>query len=301
MNLYYINRETGKKEKEIIAGENLLKIMNQTKSGNSILEMIIKKKLFSYLYGKLQDLSLSRKKINRFVDELAIDISEAEIDDIREYKTFNDFFTRKLKPNVRPINYNDNILISPADGKILAYENININKLVQIKGHEYSLKELIDNENLANEYKDGTYLVIRLSPSDYHRFHFPDYGMPSETKKIKGYYYSVNPISLKKIINVYCRNKREITVFNSRNFDKILIIEVGATCVGSIIQTYTPNKLVEKGSEKGYFKFGGSTVIMFLKKGIAKIDKDILKNTKNGYETKIKFGERIGIKINKKT
>ena len=131
----------------------------------------------------------------------------------------------------------------------------------------------------------------------YHRFHFPDYGIPTEHIHIKGHYYSVNPIALHKVAEIYCQNKREITIFNSQNFNKILLLEVGATCVGSIIQTFEPGEVVSKGDEKGYFKFGGSTVIMLLKKGQVSIHQDILDNTEAGVETKINMGEAIGFKL----
>lgn len=297
MSLYYIDRSTGEKRKEVVAGEGFIKLMSNTKAGNSLFELLIKKKLFSSIYGKLQDLKFSKRKINKFIDELAIDMAEAENENISSYSTFNEFFTRKLKPQSRPINFDKYKLISPADGKILAYENIDINKLIQVKGYEYSLRELLQDEDLANEYQYGTYIIVRLSPSDYHRFHFVDNGYIDDSKHIKGYYYSVNPISLKKFIGVYCQNKREISTFKSENFDEILHIEVGATCVGSIVQTYESNSYVKKGDEKGYFKFGGSTVIMLIKKGNVKIDEDILINTKNGYETKVNIGEKIGNKI----
>ena len=296
MDIYYIDRRTGTKKKEIVAGSKLLIWLYETNTGLNILELLVKKKLFSSLYGKLQDLSYSRRKIDKFISEFNISIDEAKIDNTSKYKNFNDFFTRELKSDSRPICSSKNTLISPADGKILAYENIDINNIVQVKGMSYSLKDLINDQDLANNYTGGTCLVIRLSPSDYHRFHFPDSGVPSETKKIKGLFYSVNPISLRNIANIYCQNKREFSILKSDNFDEIIIMEVGATCVGSIVQTYKPRVHVEKGSEKGYFKFGGSTVILFFKKDSLKIDSDIINNTINGFETKVNMGEQIGEK-----
>lgn len=298
MSVYFIDRKTGELKKEVIAGEKLLYWLNETKSGKSILEILIKRKLFSKVYGKLQDLSISKRKINKYVDELAIDLYEAEIEDIKSYKNFNDFFTRKLKKKARPIISDDDVLISPADGKILAYENIDINKVIQVKGIMFTLKDLLLDDNLAEKYEGGTYVIVRLAPSDYHRFHFPDNGFVKESKPIKGHYYSVNPIALKKTVDLYCQNKREITILQSANFDDILFLEVGATCVGSIIQTYKQKTYVNKGDEKGYFKFGGSTVILLFKKDVINVDYDILNNTNSGYETKVNMGERIGIKNN---
>lgn len=296
MSIYYIDRKTGRKEKEIIVGDRFLKWVIDTKIGNTLLELIIKKKVFSTFYGKLQDSRISRRKISSFVEEFDINMDEAEIENITQYKSFNDFFARKLKKEARPISKDKNLLISPADGKVLAYENIDINMMLQVKGSYYRLDELLQDNELAREYHKGTCIVVRLAPIDYHRFHFPDSGIPSTSKKIKGHYYSVNPITLRAILEVYCQNKREVSVFNSDNFNKIVMVEVGATCVGSIVQTYEPDRHVNKGEEKGYFKFGGSTVIMLIKEGMVKIDKDIIENTDNGYETKVNMGEAIGRK-----
>lgn len=115
---------------------------------------------------------------------------------IDEFENFNDFFARTLTPEARPIDYSENILISPGDGRLSAFENIDLDKVVQIKGYTYSLKELIDDPKVAEEFEGGTCLILRLCPTDYHRFHFVDSGTCSESKKISGFYYSVNPIKL---------------------------------------------------------------------------------------------------------
>ncbi|KYH34699.1 phosphatidylserine decarboxylase proenzyme [Clostridium tepidiprofundi DSM 19306] len=297
MDIYYIERATGKRKKEIVAGDRFLRWIYDTKVGNAILETLVKKKVFSVIYGKFQDFSFSRKKIKAFIQDFQIDMSEAEREHAYEYSNFNDFFTRKLKKKSRPISMNVEHLISPADGRVLAYENIDKDKVIQVKGSYYKLRDLLYDDNIANEYDKGVCIVIRLCPSDYHRFHFPDSGTAYESKKIKGQYYSVNPIALNKIVDLYCQNKREITLFESDNFGEMILCEVGATCVGSIIQTYNAGQHVEKGEEKGYFKFGGSTVILFLKSGQIKIDEDICANTKLGIETKVNMGERLGRKI----
>jgi phosphatidylserine decarboxylase len=294
MSIYYLDRKTGEKKEETVAGAKLLKWIYETKSGFFLLELIIKRKLFSALYGKLQDTAFSRRKIKKFVDELRIDMTEAQIEDLSSYPTFNHFFTRELKPEARPIDLNPNILISPADGRLLAWEKITADKLFQVKGSSYSLAELLQNKDMALDYEQGMCIVIRLCPADYHRFHFPDTGIPSQPQSLNGHYYSVNPLALRKIPRLYCENKRELTVFSSHNFGDILMIEVGATCVGSIVQTFTPSQVIQKGMEKGYFKFGGSTIILLLKKDSLVIDDDILFNTARGIETKVWVGERIG-------
>lgn len=251
--------------------------------------------MFSKLYGNFCDSPLSKKKIKAFIDEFNIDMSLCN-KNIDEFENFNDFFARTLTPEARPIDYSENILISPGDGRLSAFENIDLNKVVQIKGYTYSLKELIDDPKVAEEFEGGTCLILRLCPTDYHRFHFVDSGTCSESKKISGFYYSVNPIALNNVSELFCKNKREWSIFNSDNFGKILHVEVGATCVGTILQTYSPEKRVKKGEEKGYFKFGGSTTILFFKKDTIKIDSDIVEQTKLGFETKVNMGETIGHK-----
>ena len=289
------NRKNKKYEVEKVAGGNYIKWSYESPIGKSFTELLIKKKLFSKLYGAYCDTSLSKKKISKFIKDFNIDmnISSNTIDD---FNNFNDFFVRSLKEEARPISKDNNLLISPGDGRLLAYENISVDKLIQVKGIHYSLSELIEDNELAMDYEGGTCLVLRLCPTDYHRFHFVDSGIPLENHFIKGNYYSVNPVALERIPKLYCQNKREWSVFKSDNFGDILHIEVGATCVGTIIQSYTVNKRVNKGDEKGYFKFGGSTTILLFKKDSVKIDEDIINQSNLGYETMVLMGESIGTK-----
>ncbi|MDS0525241.1 phosphatidylserine decarboxylase [Clostridium sp. SHJSY1] len=290
------NRITKSYEEELVAGKEYLKWIYSSPIGKSFTELFIKRKLFSKIYGMFCDTKLSSNKIKSFVENFNIDmtLSKKEID---EFTSFNDFFTRELNPISRPINEDKNILISPGDGRLIVHENIDLDNIVQIKGFSYSLKELINNDDIAKNYKDGACIILRLAPTDYHRFHFVDSGIPYESTFINGHYYSVNPIALKSIPKLFCQNKREWSLFKSDNFDDILYIEVGATCVGSIIQNYKPNIRVNKGSEKGYFKFGGSTLILFFKKDCIKIDNDILEQSKLGLESKVALGEQIASRI----
>lgn len=292
------DRKTKSYEEELIAGKKYIEWTYESPIGRNITELIAKRKVFSKLYGMYCDTKFSSKKIKSFVDDFDIDMN-LSTKKINEFKSFNDFFVRKLNDEARPIDKNPDILVSPGDGRLTAYENINLENLVQIKGMTYSLFELINNDSIAEKYSNGICIILRLCPTDYHRFHFVDSGIPTKTNAIKGYYYSVNPIALNSVPKLFCENKREWSILHSDNFGDILTIEVGATCVGSIIQTYSPGKHVEKGDEKGYFKFGGSTTILFLEKDTVNIDSDILNQSKLGFECKVNCGEHIGIKINK--
>ncbi|NMA68503.1 MAG: phosphatidylserine decarboxylase [Desulfitobacterium sp.] len=292
----YYDRKTKTYQKEKVVGGKIISWTYSSPVGMTFLEKIIKKKACSSFYGWYLDRPISRRKIHPFVNKFALDLSTSE-KNIEEFSSFNDFFYRKLKESARKIPQDINSFISLGDGKLLAYENIHMDRLVQVKGITYSLRELIQDSYIAEKYQGGTCLILRLCPTDYHRFHFIDSGYCGPTRKIKGSYYSVNPLALQKVDKLFCANKREWSVFRSDHFGDILYVEVGATFVGSIIQTYTPHKKVNRGDEKGYFKFGGSTVILFLEKGYVTVDRDIIEQTEKGFETSVLLGEKVGQRI----
>jgi len=287
------NKKLKNYEIEKVAGDGFLKVLYGNAMGRVGLELLVKRKFYSHLTGILCDTRISSKNIASFVKNFDIDMSTSPIK-IGEFKSFNDFFTRKLTKNARPFSEDPNLLLSPGDGRLKAWEQIDMDKVLQVKGLTYSLKELLSDANLASKYQEGTCVLLRLAPVDYHRFHFIDDGVCSDSKKIGGHYYSVNPVALNAIPKVFCLNKREFSLFSSKNFGDILYMEVGATSVGSIVQTYKVGEDIKRGDEKGYFKFGGSTVILFLEKGVVHIDSEILNQTEMGYETRILVGEAIG-------
>jgi len=291
------NRKTMEYETEKVAAGGFMKYLYGTATGRVGLEFLLKRKICSVLTGIVCNMGISKGKIDKFIDGYHIDMSEC-CENTRDFKSFNHFFTRRLKPYARPFSNDAGLLLSPGDGRLRAWADINIDKLVQVKGISYSLKELIDDNELAWRFQGGICLVLRLAPVDYHRFHFIDSGVCTHTRKIKGSYYSVNPMALNSIPKVFCRNKREYSILHSDNFGDVLYIEVGATSVGSIVQTYTPDATVTRGNEKGYFKFGGSTVILLLQKGSAVIDEDILTHTEADCEVRVLAGEAIGRKAN---
>ena len=286
----YIERSTGKVKIEKVYGEGWLRWLYNNPVGELSLNAIIKRKFVSDWYGDRMDSPDSKDKIADFVKQYNIDLTILQK---QEFESFNDFFTRKLKPNARKIDTSYNSLISPADGKLLAYSNIE-NKDFIVKGYKFDIYEYLQNDSLADLYKNGSLIIVRLCPTDYHRYHFPVKGTVINDVKIDGDYYSVSPIALKKKIEIICQNKREYTEIKTANFGNIIMSEVGATMVGSMVKTYSDNK-IEKGEEKGYFKFGGSTVILFFKNNSVAIDKDLLINTKNGLETEVNMGEKIGV------
>lgn len=288
----YIDRESGEVKTENVYGEKWLDWLYHNPVGEATLWTIAKRKIVTSLYGDQMEKPASADKIMPFVKEYDVDLSIAQK---QNFTSFNDFFIRKLKPEARPIVADSLAVASPADGKILAYENIK-NADFYIKGFRFNVNSFLDNTELAQKYKDGSMIVFRLAPPDYHRYHFPVSGTTASSNiKINGDYYSVNPLALRKKAEIFWLNKREYGVIRSPLFGDVVTVEVGATMVGSMIQTYS-GTTVKKGQEKGYFKFGGSTVVLLFEKDQIKIDADLLTNTANSLETTIKMGEQIAIK-----
>ncbi|MGI9526428.1 MAG: phosphatidylserine decarboxylase [Weeksellaceae bacterium] len=185
-------------------------------------------------------------------------------------------------------------LVSPGDGRLLAFEKLDEVNEFYVKGISFTLNEFLLNDELANQFKNHALIILRLSPEDYHRFHFPFEGIPTETTRINGKYYSVSPIALARNFGkVFTENKREYAIVKTENHGEMLIAPVGATMVGSIIETYQPNTEVQKGQEMGYFAFGGSTIVLLVDSSKFTIDQDIIENTKNRLETLVQMGERI--------
>ena len=287
--IQYYERESGQLKTEKVAGEKWLVWLYYNPIGEATLWALAKRKLVSSIYGNRMDRTSSAKKIQPFIADFDIDMSVAQK---QEFSNFNDFFTRKLKADARPVDTSSTVVVSPADGKVLAYTDIS-NSWFIVKGYRFDVSSFLDNPGLAQKYHDGTLLIIRLAPMDYHRFHFPVSGNSSPNKKIDGDYYSVNPFALRKKAEIFCLNKREYSILSNPLFGDVVMAEVGATMVGSIVQTFKGSS-VNKGEEKGYFKFGGSTVVLLFEKSKIHIDEDLLVNTAKGYETTVKMGERIG-------
>jgi phosphatidylserine decarboxylase len=291
--IIYIERKTGEKIKEKVPGEIYLKWLYNNPFAKIALHGAIKRKFISDYYGKKMDSINSKEKIEEFVKEYNINMEES-VKRIDEFESFNDFFYRKLKNGSRTISEKE--IISPADGKIIAFNSTTEIQDFFIKGKKFNIETYLKNQTLAKEFEGGAMAIIRLAPVDYHRFHFPIEGIAGENIKINGDYFSVSPIALKSSIEIFMENKREYCIVESDNLGKVVVSEIGATMVGSIEQTYKENQKIQKGDEKGYFKFGGSSVMILFQKNKIKFDEDIIRNTKNGYETYIKMGDGIGKK-----
>ena len=246
----------------------------------------------SKLAGRYLDGRLSRGKIKKYIKKHGIDMSQF-IDE--DYKSFNAFFTRRIKPELRPFDLDPDALVSPCDAKLSAYR-IDENSAFDIKGFTYTTADLLKNAELADKFVGGLCLVFRLTVTDYHRYFFFDGGTARDNTFIKGRLHTVQPAALSKR-RVFTENCREYTVLDTDNFGTAVMVEVGAMMVGRIVNDVKSGRF-ERGDEKGRFEFGGSTVVMLLQKDVATLDDEFFVNTALDRETVVKCGERIGRKMN---
>lgn len=287
-----IQRETGNTQTEKVTAEKLMKFGHEKLLGRSIMKLI-RLKLFSVLRGKWADLPASRKKLEKFVLSCGINKEEAE-KALEKYPTRNALFTRKLKPEAREIVMDENTACIPADSAVWIQENVHPKTLLRIKNKNLSLSEILQNSELAEKYKEGTFVCCRLRPEDYHHWHSPVEGIPTEPKNINGKLNSVSPFSLRENIKVWGENKRAVYEILSPTFGKVQIIPIGAMFVGKMEHTFAPGKKVKKGQDIGKFYIGGSTVLVLFKKGIINISPDLKQNSKMGIETICKMGQPLG-------
>lgn len=294
--IQFFDRYSNSIQTEKVYGDRALRWTYGTVAGRISLSLLVKRALFSRWYGWRMDRKASRSKIAPFVEQYQLNASEFDAE-LTDYKTFNEFFYRKLKPDARPVHSDPAVAVFPADGRHLCIPDLSVSDGLFVKGQMFSLAELLDDRSLAEQYAHGSLLLSRLCPVDYHRFHFPASGIPSQTRFIDGPLYSVNPIALRQNIRILATNKRCVTELQTETFGKVLLLEIGATCVGSIQQTYEPGRMVQKGDEKGFFRFGGSSTIAIFEPGRLAFDQDLLDNSRQHREVYARVGDRVGTAV----
>lgn len=290
--IIFYNRYTQQLEQEKILGERGLRWVYGSALGKLSLHLLIKRAVFSKIVGALKSTRRSAKEVPGFVREYGINTEEMA-QPLESYVSFNDFFYRKLKPGARPVCGGASLAM-PADARHSGWQDASEIRQVFVKGQSFDLPALLGDAELAERYAHGAVLLSRLCPVDYHRFHFPAAGEPEAPVRIPGALTSVSPYSLRQKLSRLWTNKRERTVLHTESVGDIVILAVGATGVGAIHQTYTPNRPVEKGEEQGYFSFGGSTIMCFFEPGRVQLAADLLEHTAQGHELFARQGDVLG-------
>lgn len=289
--IIYFNRSTGELETEQVYGEGFLKWAYGNPLGKLALHSFVKRPFFSRWYGRKMDDPVTKKKVGPFIDDYEMKVEDF-LESADSYATFNEFFYRKLKPEARPIH--ESAVVFPADGRHLGFENAEEVNGVFIKGQKWDLKALISDDALYEKFKGGSLVLSRLCPVDYHRYHFPVAGKAGKCELINGPLFSVSPIALRQNLSYMWENKRTRTVLETETHGDVLIMEIGATCVGSIHQTYEAGQAVAKGDEKGYFAFGGSSTITIFQPGKVQLAADLLEHSANQQELYALMGDTMG-------
>lgn len=286
----YFNRHTGTHETEEIYGEPFLRWAYGNPMGKLSLHAFVKRPAFSKWYGWRMSKTESVARVEPFVRKYGLDPDDFA-DPLPSFRSFNEFFYRKLKPAARPIDSAP--VVFPADGRHLGFPDISAIDSFFVKGQRFDLAALLDNAALAAKYAKGSLVLSRLCPVDYHRFHFPAAGVPSATRPLNGPLFSVSPIALAQNLSYLWTNKRTLTELKTMDFGTILLLEIGATCVGTIQQTFTLGAPVEKGAEKGYFAFGGSSTITIFEPGAVTLADDLLESSAQQTELYARIGSAM--------
>lgn len=289
--IQFYNRYSGEMETEQVYGESFLKWAYGNPLGKIALHSFVKRPAFSRWYGKRMNQPSTQCKVAPFIDDYALDTSEFA-ESPESYATFNEFFYRKLKADARPIASTE--VVFPADGRHLGFANIDDIPGFFVKGQSFDIHQLLADSELSSSYRGGSLVLSRLCPVDYHRFHFPVTGTPDKTRLVNGPLFSVSPIALARNLAYLWQNKRTITRIQTEKMGTVLMLEIGATCVGSIEQTYAADQAIDKGAEKGYFAFGGSSTITVFEPGVVKLADDLIDNSLKQIETYARMGDAMG-------
>jgi phosphatidylserine decarboxylase len=287
------NRHTGGTEVEQVYGEVWLHRLYGNPLGKLTLHALVKRAIFSKLYGQAMDRPKSAARILPFIKEYNLNPDEFA-DPVSTYRTFNEFFYRKLKPEARPIDPRPEMAVLPADGRHLGFQNARQANSIFAKGQSFDIPTLLADRALGERYAEGTVVCSRLCPVDYHRFHFPVAGVAHASVLTPGPLFSVNPIALRRHVNYLWENKRQRMSIDAGPFGLVTIVAIGATNVGTIVETYPVNGAVKKGDEKGYFRFGGSFLVTLFEPGKIILEPDLVAAGETATEVYARIGSPLG-------
>ncbi|MDQ6997818.1 MAG: phosphatidylserine decarboxylase [Mariprofundus sp.] len=283
---------------EKVYGDEMVKFAYGNPIGR-LLGPVIASKMFSQLYGNSQDSLKSAQKVAPFLKNFNIQIDQYQKGSFKEnpietsYKSFNEFFIRQFREGQRTFTPNDHEMGAFAEARYFGHASMTDDLNIPVKGSMLRAVDLIGDPELAKDFIGGPLMIARLCPVDYHRYHYPDAGNTLKAFTVPGDLHSVNPLALKYRQDIFIKNERRVSILDTEHFGRLAYIEVGATCVGKIVQSFDESQPFKKGDEKGYFLFGGSTVVLCGEKGKWAPCEDMLKNTKAGVETYIQLGDAV--------
>ncbi|NOY82665.1 MAG: phosphatidylserine decarboxylase [Kiritimatiellaeota bacterium] len=286
------DRRAGRMVREVVLGDRWLRAAYAPPWRSLCRVLFFRRAWASRLLGRYCDSRLSRWKIPRVMVQLGIDPSEF-LEPVESFRTFNEFFTRRLRSDARPFDPAPDVFCSPADSRVRVFPRWAGDERLEVKARAYTNEELLGKPGAAAPFAGGPVVVARLCPADYHRFHYPADGRTIEEWDVPGGFDSVNPLALTLRPQVLAENRRRVSLLDLVNFGRTAFVEVGAFGVGAIVRTHTEREF-RKMDEKGYFKFGGSTIVLLFEPGRFEPDPDLTARTREGIETRVRAGERLG-------
>lgn len=286
--MHFTADRNGKIEKEDSMQDRLLDVLYGHRIGRMLVKPLILP-VVTRTGGRILDSRISALLIPLFIRHCKIDMNDYEK---AAYRSYNDFFKRKLAEGARRIEAEEHLFISPCDSRASVYK-IDKDLVFHVKHTKYTVQSLLRSKKLAERFAGGYVWVFRLCVDDYHRYIYVDDGTVSKNYRIPGVFHTVNPAA-GEVLPVYKENTREFCLVKSAHFGLLLQMEVGAMFVGRI-ENRPGERKVFRGEERGNFAFGGSTVILMTQRGEVLPDGDILRYSKSGVETKVRAGERIGV------
>ncbi len=291
--LLYFDRYEGRLRAESIYGEKSVRWAYESALGRVFLEGAVKRPWFSRLYGAWADSPSSAKEIAPFLARFGVDPAEFLLPP-ESFRTFNEFFHRELRPGARPLAPGETTVAFPADGRHLLIPDLSREAPIYAKGRRFDLAKFLGSEALAERFRGGSAVLSRLCPTDYHRFHFPLEGETGTPRLINGPLYSVSPVALARSLRYLYENKRRVTEVRHPVIGSYLFLEIGATNVGSIVDTAPFEIRVAKGQEKGYFRFGGSMTATVFPADAFTPAADLTQQSAAGIELYARVGDRMG-------
>ncbi len=267
----------------------ILRFLYRTVPGRMVLKLLVHPRV-SEAAGYYLSSRASKWIVPYYIRKHKIDMSDIDIP-AGGFSSFNDFFIRKRNTECFDVTYGH--LISPCDG-LMSCIRIKGKIVLDIKNTMYTLYDLLEDNELAGQFRDGTALVFRLTPADYHRYCYAANGKVLQHKKIKGRLHCVRPIAL-RTVPVFAQNSREYQVLETESFGTVIQMEIGALLVGKIKNDRLSSKYsyVSRGEEKGYFEFGGSTIIMLFKKNKICMNENLYKRQNSDEEIPVHMGEFV--------
>lgn len=291
MKLMVRDGETGELIPEDVQDERVLKLLYTTVVGRLATWAVFSRRWFSTVYSLSARSRFGRKSVPDFIERFGI--VEADFEPAT-YRTFNDFFIRRLRDGARPFVADSDKLPAFAEARYTGWSSADEVPFFTVKRARYSVEALLVESRWAEVFRGGPVLIARLAPQDYHRFHIVDDGEILDHYELRGRYHSVNPIATGSQAGVFALNRRSVTVQQTRNFGRVAYVDVGAMTIGSIVAQRRIADQVRRGDERGYFQFGGSTVVMVGERGRWEPTETILESTREGVETYVRLGRVVG-------